>query len=193
MQLPAVQRTVHSRKQYLGSVKIKNSLALTGLRRYQPDILTLGKTPACFFQILRKHTEHLIPLTLQLIHARINAAHKNIRRTAALIDSQKTLQFFPAHTITAQVDHPRLGQTGQRLMHTVDHHIRTKLRRRHRKIIRKPKMRPVSFIHDQRHTIVMRDLRDPRHIRHDPVISRRSDQHRLDLRIFRQIHFHTAG
>lgn len=29
MQLPAVQRTVHSRKQYLGSVKIKNSLALT--------------------------------------------------------------------------------------------------------------------------------------------------------------------
>lgn len=106
MQLPAVQRTVHSRKQYLGSVKIKNSLALTGLRRHQPDILTLGKTPACFFQILRKHTEHLIPLTLQLIHARINTAHKNIRRTAALIDSQETLQFFPAHPLTAQMDHP---------------------------------------------------------------------------------------
>ena len=164
MQLPAVQRTVHSRKQYLRSVKIKNSLALTGLRRYQPDILTPGKTPACFFQILRKHTEHLIPLPLQLIHTRINTTHKNVRRAAALINSQKTLQFFSAYPLAAQMDHPRLRQTRQCFMYAVDHHIRTKLRRRHRKIIRKTKMCPMSLVHDQRHTIMMSNLRDLRHI-----------------------------
>ena len=164
MELSPIQRTVYCGKQDLGSVEIKNPPAFTHFRRNQADILTLSKTNARFFQILCKHTEHLVPFTFQLIHARINAAHQNIGRTAALVNSKKTLQFFPAYPAAAQMDHSRLGQTRQCFMHTVDHYIRTKLRRRYRKIIRKAKMCTMSFIHDQRHSVIMCNIRNPRDI-----------------------------
>ena len=66
-------------------------------------------------------------------------------------------------------------------MHTVDHYIRAKLRRRYRKIIRKAKMCTMSFIHDQRQSFFMCGLCYLDHIRHNSIVSRRYNHDCSDL------------
>ena len=88
--------------------------------------------------------------------------------------------------------HSRLSQTRQSFVHTVNYNIRAKLSGGHRKIIRKMKMSPMCLVYNQRHTMIMSNLRNPRYIRYNSIICRRSNQYCFYFRILSQIHFHTA-
>ena len=84
----------------------------------------------------------------------------------------------------------RLGQGRQCLVQAVDHHIRSGTYRIPWKFFQKRKMRSMGLVHNQRNSMAMNDFSDFLHPGNHPVISGRSNQHRLNLRLFFESFIH---
>ena len=149
-----------------------------------------GKTFSCIFQIFSVFPEHFPASFLHRIHTGVYAAHKNIGGTAALVYSQKPYKQIPVYSVGTSVQKSRLRQRRQRFMNAVDHHVRPQIHRGYRKILRKTKMRSMSFVYDQRYSIAVGDLRNFPYIGNNAVVSRRSDQHGLNISVFLEASFH---
>ena len=185
--LSSVHGTVYCRKDDFWSVCIKYIHSRIS-RLHKPDTGAFSEPLPGSFQILSIFRKH--PL-FYFVHTGIHRSHKNIGWAAGLIDSQKSYQKISVHPFTAPVKKSCLSHGRQGFMQTVDHNIRPKLCCRHRKIIRKTKMRSMGFIYDQRNIMTMSNLCNCFYIRYNSIIGRWGQKDCFDIRIFIKASFHT--
>ena len=129
-------------------------------------------------------------MVFHLFYAGIHTCHKNIGRTAGLINSHKSPYQPVVHAITAIMKYCCLCHGRHRLMKTLNYYICSQFCCRYRKIVGKMKMSSMRLIHDKRNIISVNDLRNPFHIRHHSIISRGSYQHCCHIRGCCQHSFH---
>ena len=76
---------------------------------------------------------------------------------------------------------PRLGQTGQRFMQAVDHHVGPQIDRAVRKTVAKAEVCPVGLVHDQRFSMSVNDPGDGRNVADNALISGAGNHDCLDF------------
>ena len=80
------------------------------------QILKGRQSPPAGFKPLCIARKQLLPLFPDQPYARIHPGHKQIRRTAALINPQKTPELFLTHSLTVPVQKRGLRQRWQSFM-----------------------------------------------------------------------------
>ena len=85
---------------------------------------------------------------------------------------QKSAQAVSVDPIAVHMEQRTLSKCRQSLMHTVNDQIRSALTAVLRKSFRQSQMRSVRFIHDQRNSLAMYDLRYLLYIRNSAFIRR---------------------
>ena len=145
-----------------------------------------------FLQLRSKFCKHLLPCCMiHSIHAGIHTGHKNIGRTAGLIDTHKSFYFSHIYSVTTHMKNCRLCKGRKCFMKALDNNIRSKLCCRYRKIIWKMKMRSMCLIYNQRNSIFMYRTGNTFYVWYNSVIGRGRNQNCLYILIFFNISFHT--
>ena len=99
---------------------------------------------------------------------------------------QKSTQAVSVDPIAVHMEQRTLSKCRQSLMHTVNDQIRSALTAVLRKSFCQSQMRSVRFIHDQRNSLAMHDLRNLLYIRNPAFIGGRHQKYCIRHRFLRQ-------
>ncbi len=169
-------------------------------------LFQIGCAPVKLLKSRLPCVKQFLAACLQKTGAAIQRSHQRIGRRTGLKYVQLSLYLCrlhdPVKSAFAHMQQCRLGQTGQGLVGTLDHQIRTAGHRSLSKGIPtkgKPQVCPMGLIYHQcrRRGPIVTALCDLSDIRQYPLVGRAGQDHRLDGRIFVQqfLHFsrrHTA-